>query len=414
MMNLKNVLKVNRSVFFVASFVGMFVISSCSTDDVIIDEPILQIDPPIVLDCDYFNEDRVLTNNPNAAVDYIVTCIMLVKGDIKVEPGVVIEFEQEAGINVFQDGTNSNMSFSAVGTSDKPVILRGTNNEKGFWTGIRFRAASSSKNELTHVVLEDAGHPWWGVNNSGGIIVEAWSPKLKITNSKISNCKNFGLNIDAENLDLTFNNNTLINNDVPVKTHPNQLGALNATSSFNGNTNDFIFINGYATGISRDLTWYKNNVPYKLEADFTAGGGFYIAEDVVIEAGVEIIMTANSSMRVRSTGSLAMNGTASSKVIIRGEQDVPGYWRNITYASPNPLNKMSFLEIRNGGKTVTNPTLDPNGALLVDTSYLTINNVAFIKCFDFAINMRASTFTHTNLTFIDTPREFGDWNNDPL
>ncbi|TYB75904.1 hypothetical protein [Bizionia myxarmorum] len=414
MMNLKNVVKVNRSVFFIASLIGMFAISSCSTDDEINDDPVLQLDPPIVLDCDYFNEDRILTNNPNAAVDYVITCIMLVKGNIKVEPGVVIEFEQEAGINVFQDGAVANVSFSAVGTLNNPIVFRGKSNEKGFWTGIRFRAAASVKNELKHVVLKDAGHPWWGVDNSGGVIVEAWSPKLKITNSTISNCKNFGINIDEENLELAFSNNTVTNNDIPVKTHPNHLGALDATNSYTGNSNDFIFVNGYATGINRDLTWHKINVPYKLKADFTAGGGFYISEDVVVEAGVEIIMTANSSMRVRSTGSLAMNGESTDKILIRGEQNVAGYWTNITYASTNPLNKMSFLEIRNGGKTVTNPTLDPNGALLIDSSYLTINDVAFIRCFDFAINLRASTFTQSNLTYTETPREIGDWDNDPI
>src|SRR5690554_8029505 len=57
-------------------------------------------EPAEVLPCDYFNQDRVLVDNPNASVDYIVTCKIDIQGDIVIDPGVVIEFEQDAGFNV--------------------------------------------------------------------------------------------------------------------------------------------------------------------------------------------------------------------------------------------------------------------------------------------------------------------------
>src|SRR5690606_8439617 len=136
-MNLRNVLKVNRSVFYIASLIGTLFISSCSKDDDTIEEVVLQIDPPIVLDCNFFKENRVLINNPNAPVDYLITCVMPVRADIIIEAGVVIEFEQDAGIEV-DDFNIPNASLAVNGTSDKPVIFRGVQKEKGYWRGIMF------------------------------------------------------------------------------------------------------------------------------------------------------------------------------------------------------------------------------------------------------------------------------------
>src|SRR5690554_1415479 len=87
---MKNIFKL--SILFCLSII---LFASCSKDDDgLNDEPIVQLDPPIILDCDFFLQDRVLTKNPNAAVDYIITCMMKSKGEIRIEPDVVIEFEQ--------------------------------------------------------------------------------------------------------------------------------------------------------------------------------------------------------------------------------------------------------------------------------------------------------------------------------
>lgn len=408
------------------SIVGLSVLMaslySCDKKDKDADGPKTGTKGPIELDCDFFSEDRILVDDPDADVDYIISCMMRVNGEITVEPGVVIEFKQGAGINVEPSGSEPS-SFSAVGTSARPIIFRGVKNEKAYWTGIRFRETSSSKNELTHVKIEDAGNDnKYGENWSGAVILAAYSPNLKMTNSTISNSK-YGINVHEKTATLTFKNNTLTNNETPVKTHPNQLIVFDGTSSYTGNTNDYVFIDGYATGIDRNGTWHKIDVPYRLEADFSAGhGGMGVTGNLSIQAGVEVIMTSKSKITVGDVGSLAMNGTSNDKIIFRGEEDVAGYWEAIRYnGSPNPLNKMSHVEIRNGGKPVTNPQSDPNGALCVSYSYLPINDITFVKCFDFGIslstdhlNQVTSTFTYSNLTFTSTPREFGNYDNESI
>lgn len=407
------------------SIVGLSVLMaslySCDKKDKDADGPKTGTKGPIELDCDFFSEDRILVDDPDADVDYIISCMMRVNGEITVEPGVVIEFKQGAGINVEPSGSEPS-SFSAVGTSARPIIFRGVKNEKAYWTGIRFRNTSSSKNELTHVKIEDAGNDKkYGQNWSGAVILGAYSPHLKMTNTTISNSK-YGINVADKTATLTFKNNTLTNNEMPVKTHPNQLIVFDGTSTYSGNTNDYVFIDAYATGIERDGTWHKIDVPYKLEADFSAGhGGMGVWANLSMEAGVEVIMTSKSKITVNSGGSLAMNGTSANKIIFRGEQDVAGYWEAIRYNTSNPLNKMSHVDIHNGGKPVTNPQGDPNGALCASGAFLAINDISFIKCFDFGVSLRTdhqnqvtSTFSYTNVTFTNTPREFGNYNNEVI
>lgn len=395
-------------------FMSIGMLMSCSSDDDgFMDDPIVQIDPPIILDCDYFKENRTLTKNPNAAVDYIITCMMKVQANVIIEPGVVIEFQQgDTGILVDEENV-PNSSLYAVGTSENPIIFRGVENEMGYWNGIRF-ASTNNKNELKHVFVKDAGNGQrYGENWSAGVYAASGS-KLKMTNTSISNCKNYGLHIYNNYLDVSLGNNIYTENQVPIKTGPNYIDKLDSNSRYSGNINDYVFVDSYSVHLDVQTTWRKLDVPYKLD---TAGRATKMNADVVIEAGVEIIMTSESSIRVGS-GSLQMNGTSQDKIIFRGEQNVPAYWKNISYmGSSSTLNKMSHVELRNAGKSVTNPDGDPNGALLVRECYLDINDITFTNCFDFAINMyfnhtgNTSVFNYTNINLDGTPRMLGDWDN---
>ncbi|HTN68829.1 MAG TPA: hypothetical protein VLZ33_05135 [Dysgonamonadaceae bacterium] len=405
---------------------GLFV-ASCDKDDDPIMDPIDKYNP-IVLDCDYLKTDRTLSLNPDSDVDYLVTCWMNVEGHIKVEPGVVIEFEEKAGINV-EESSNAQISFAAVGTSNNPIIFKGKESRKGYWTGIQYLDASSPNNELKNVVIQDAGYERYFSHDAGAVIVKGNDvTNLKISNTAFRNNKNYGLNVDVSKVYLNeFKNNSFAQNDVPIRTHPNNLGALDKTTSYTGNVNDYIFINSYSTSIDRNLTWHKVDVPYLLEADFAAShGGLGIFADVVMEAGVEVIMTKDSKITVGhfgQDGSLAMNGTEDDEIIIRGEEATPGYWEHIRFANNDAKNKMSYVKLMDAGKTDVSSTNDPNGVLLVDIHrvdglVLDIDNITFENSVDFAINIRdeyidKADFQYSNLNF-GTPREFGDFDNNPI
>lgn len=403
---MKNVFKI--SILLGLSF-GMLV--SCSKKDDGNDSR-NQSGAPILLDCNYFKENRVLKKIPNASVDYVINCLMHVRAEIVVEPGVVIEFEHgsKGNTGIIIDPTSA-YSFSAVGTPDKPIIFRGVKNEMGFWTGILFHSLSD-KNELKHVIVEDAGNDSETGPFISGCVVLAKSSAARVTYTTISNCENYGLRVLTESPNITIGNNNYTKNRVPINIITRQLDKLDSNSNYSGNINDYVYL-ARGMGTPENTSWRKLNVPYK----FSEGLRETISVDVTIDAGVEFIMSENSGVRVVTGGTLRMNGTAQDKIIFRGETDVPAHWRGIEYyKSTGTLNKMSHVEIRNAGN-VSNPA-EPNGALRLSNSFLAMDNVAFKNCFDFAVSSlllsngnNTNDFTFTNIVLNNTPRKFGDWNN---
>lgn len=411
----------NLKFHLIVLIVSSFLIGSCSSDNDDVtdpdDEPIDVYDP-IILDCHYFKTDRVLTVNPYSSVDYVITCWMSVDGHIKIEPGVVIEFEEDAGINIYESPSHS--SFSAIGTNEEPIIFKGKIARKGYWNGIYFNNATSFENELSHVIVQDAGRIRTSSAESGGVSASG-ETRLKITNTTFKNNSYYGLNINSRNVYLDeFEQNVFTENDFPVKTHPHNLSAFNESNSFSGNVNDYIYISARYYSIKRNLTWYKADVPYLLARNNV---DLHINAHVVMNAGVEVIMTRNSSIRVGHhntdtddyIGSLVMNGTANDEIIFRGEEATPGYWKHIRYLNKDDQNKMSHVRLINAGSRLVNET---NGALLLHTeAILSLDHVTFENCYDFGISLRnrsKNSFPHSNLSFPGTPREFGDYNNVPL
>src|SRR5690606_24564593 len=111
--------------------VASLMLFSCSSDDDTPDGPIAIV-PPIILDCGSLEQgDHTLVDNPDAPVDYIITCEAKVNGKLTVEAGVVIAFEPDASLRIFEDG-----SLQMIGTEAKPFVLTGIQPEKGFWRGM--------------------------------------------------------------------------------------------------------------------------------------------------------------------------------------------------------------------------------------------------------------------------------------
>src|SRR5690606_16346996 len=179
-----NYLKIDSLKHFFLLFI-LVGLGACTSDDEGSDPIVEQFNDPIVLDCDFFQQARVLTDDPFAPVDYIITCNMQVTAPIKIEPGVVIEFEQNAGLDI-DDYHTANGSLSAIGTADKPIILRGVQKTKGWWRGIMFDT-ESHLNELTYVQIEDAGGMSFNSNGDKGAVHVFADSQLKMTNSTISN-----------------------------------------------------------------------------------------------------------------------------------------------------------------------------------------------------------------------------------
>lgn len=290
------------------------------------------------LDCSGFNVARTLVNG-TADVDYIVPngCILDVTAALTIEPGTVIEFEENAGIGVYGQGT-----INAVGTADKQIILRGTQNVSGYWRGLHVETKSIS-NRLESVTIKNAGSNYvYCCNELATVFVKGG--KLAFKDVTITDGESYGIyaNTDAEFP--TYEN-------VTISTHksgamylaPVVLQYLDGNGSdYTGNEQDYIRV--LAGNVNEAITLPANNVPYLFD-----GGVIDITDALTIEAGAELVMSENAGLGVYDNGSLKIQGTSSNPVSIRGREIIAGYWRGIHIETNSLSNDFQYVNISEAG-----------------------------------------------------------------
>lgn len=353
---------------------------------------------PIALDCDYFNEDRVLVDDPEAPVDYIISCRAKVKGKLTIEPGVVIAFTEDASLNIEESA-----SLKMDGTKNKPIILTGKTSEKGLWRGVLIESTKPS-NSMKYVTIEYAGSN--SVSHRGGMypagLQVSAGGDVTIDHCTFQNCKDNGLYWNSSKY-ITITNSTFTKNDVPMKTvGKNQIKLYNSTNNYTGNVNDYVEMQ--YPGISNEgkkINWLKIDVPYYIVTRIY--NRFDVDKaDLVIEPGVDIIMaTATTHMRILGDASIRAVGTPSDPIIFRGENNVKASWRAIFIHSGSALNEIGHAQIKNAGNTMS----DIQAATQIGyDSYLNIHDVSFTDNAGYAVGMLYTggmpdpVITYANLT----------------
>jgi len=390
-------------------------ITSCSTEDVPDPDP-QGNNPPITLDCSYFEENpnAMLQDDPEAPIDYIITCVVRIDDNLTIEPGVVIAFEQDAGLNF-----RGESSFKMNGTAAKPILFTGTEKTKGFWRGI-YTESSNASNSMSYVTVDYAGGNEISHGLQASLSAYGNNTPIILDNCTFSNSKNKGMyvyaaeSIDKDEQNIFMTNCTFTKNDIPVQSDASRLRMYNGTNSFAGNDNDYVFLD--KGNIYGDATWAKLDVPYLMKN--TENGGFHINDGILtVEPGTDIMMTAESEMVVYQDAALIMVGTAAEPITIRGEQEVAGFWNYIYIFSESPLNEIGHVNIKHAGET----TDVPNGAVLLGYSkFLNIHDVVFSDCFEYGISLdylQAQPLFHleySNLILDNTSRLFSDWYGDEV
>lgn len=392
--------------------VGVF-FASCSKDDgPDPNEPIVE---PIVLDCGYFGENSNihLTDDPNAPVDYIVTCDPEINGDFTLDAGVVIAFESDAGLRL---GKNGNGKIQMNGTADKPIILTGIQKDKGSWRGIQI-SSDNSANRMDYVTVEYAGQSGRGGWGLQGSVIGAAGGVMKIDHCTIQHGNLIGLHWVGNTLNagkLTLSNSVFTGNDIPIETSVNHINSIDGTSTYTGNVNDYIKL--IRTDTYQDVTFHKTDVPF-LSAGFKPDNE--AKRRFTFEPGTTLLMEAGSQIRFQNAfhynHEIIMVGTAQDPITIKGKEDVPGYWEGIRIDyTTNPLNEIAFLDIANAGNT----NGYPNGAIQLDADvFLNMHDVNFIKCFEYAVSIWSVSrinFSYSNLNLVNTPKMFSGWNGSEI
>src|SRR5690606_33091905 len=374
----KKQLKTSR-ILFLAMLT--LIATACSKDDAP-SEPPVGTNLPITLDCDYFNEnpDVHLTDDPNAPVDYIVTCDPMTSGDFIIDAGVVIAFESDAGLRL---GKYADGKIQMNGTVDKPIILTGTQKDKGSWRGIQI-SSDNPANRMGYVTVEYAGQTGrngWGLQGS---LIGTYGAVLEMNHCTVQHGHLIGFHWYNNSKSLTLSISTFTGNDTPIETSVNHINSIDGTSTYTGNVNNYIKLTSH--DVYQDVTFHKTDVPF-FSTGFKPDNG--AKRRFTFEPGVTILMEAGSQIKFQNAfhynHEIIMVGTANEHITIKGKEDVAGYWEGIRIdANTNPLNEIAFLDISNAGST----NGYPNGAIQLESSsiFLKMNNVNFIKCFEYAVS----------------------------
>lgn len=374
------------SVFAVFSFT----LFSCSKDND--PQPEEEVLPPIELACDYFSEDRVLTNDPQRPVDYVIGCYANVQGSLKIEPGVVIEFENHAGLRV---NLNSKV-FEIKGTATNPVILTGTSKQKGHWRGIFLTEAHNQNNLIEHTVIEYAGSQ--NLTEASPIYegslairgVSGTTPQaLTLNHVEIKNGGSIGIDYHGlrKNATVSTSNLTITGNEgVPVKVSAEMAHIFNNTSSYAGNASDFFNITpSYYEIEDQTVTWQKLDVPYLVD------GRVHVKKDghLTIERGVEIQFLSTGYLQVAPllppyAASLKIQGTDDDKVLLKGHEDAN--WGGIYFGHTQEDNVIDHAVIEHAKGDYPVGNLQNSGAVYMHADpVLRITNSTFQNMPNYAV-----------------------------
>jgi len=285
------------------------------------------------------------TNLPNIFADpmlpdYIASSEVSVQANLTIDADVKIVFADNIGLEVISSG-----SINAVGTASAPIVFTGVQAIEGYWMGINIQS-NNTANELSFVTVEFAGSGGFdGANLKSNIMVED-AGRLKMTNSTSKMGAGYGLytrNLESQLID--FANNTFSGNAAPVMTRLNHYQYFDAASDYSGNTKDYIDSYWSSEPTSINATWQAVNVPYRMANNIER-----IASDIIIMAGTELLGRPDGGFEIRPAGSLNAVGTSSSLVSFKGEQNIAGYWKGVSFQSNNVNNELTYVVIANGGE----------------------------------------------------------------
>jgi hypothetical protein len=392
---LKNPFK--NTTFFMLCALSVVAVS-CSSDD---SEPAAPVNvDPIELDCEYFSENRTLVDNPDAPIDYIISCVSQVRGNLTIEPGVVIAFTPDSGLT-FRETVSS---INAMGTANKPIVFTGTQPTRGSWRGLFINSGNAS-NIMEYVTVSYGGGQAFNSNGDRGNIIVYADAALTLKNCNIINSQTSGLNAVYGNSSITLQNNTFTGNAHPLLINTVYATQTSATDNYAGNDLDRVLLYNYSVEFQTPSVWRNINVPYRVTTLY--GSAVNARGELTIEPGVTIEMAPGTSINIRDTGGLKMVGTAASPIIIRGVNTVPGAWNGIKIDGTNPMNEIGFAQISNAGE---DPTANRGAVRLWYNAKLYIHDTQFKDLASCGVYGRLAggqtsnpNYSSANLSFINTP-----------
>lgn len=293
-------------------------------------------------------EEYMKLENHRDGIDYLLTCDLNVSsGELEVQYGTTIAVMPGKTIRVFENG-----AIRTWGLSDDPVTFRPSEEGAGAsWGGIII-SNNNAANQLQQTIIDRAGTV--NVNTDMGFNVPfdieagvAVNGRCNLNGVTVKQSGGVGIYISPQSYLVTFRELKVQGSNTYPLMLPTGLVhnvEQNGVYSFTGNGNNQVYVWGeYGGGL---FSWYPTSVPYLIANDITLTDGI-----IQVKPGTVIEMETDKGIYVPGTGGLTLEGTAAAPIIIRGKQNLAGWWKGILYESYNPLNTWAHVEIANAGST---------------------------------------------------------------
>lgn len=284
-------------------------------------------------------------------VDYLVKKTdWQILESLTIEPGVVIAFESNCGMNIRYSG---NGYVNSKGTAEKPIRFTGNTAQAGFWKGILVGSADT-RNVFDFCIVEYGGGAalisGMPLSNIAVTNTSNNHGKITITNSKIRNSAGYGMSMALGSELIAFSNNTFSQNTTAaLQLPPSEVAQIDNLSVFaTANETNAVEILGEDLNELTEQTWKKlnGNTQYKVIGNITLRSG------LVIEAGASFSMSAASMIRVLfPSGYLIALGNSTNKISFQGYTNTKGFWKGILFNSSDLRNELSFCNIMDGGSS---------------------------------------------------------------
>ena len=302
--------------------------------------------------------------DPNVP-DYRVSRSISVNAQLTIEPGVIVEFANDAQLSINTEG-----SLIAQGAPEDSIIFTGATKSPGFWQGIVFYSPNAN-NTLSYVRVSYGGSSAIGYGIPKVNLGIDNGEKVSISNSKFSFSDGYGIFIDNDGELLNFSQNSFEhNNDHPLALDLLQATNLDMESTFSNNSIEKVEIIGSGVSSSSEvnLRGFNDGTPYFVSGGLTVNSGLKISNGAMLRFDSDVALTVNSE------GYLIVEGTETEKIIFTGDTETSGFWKGIVFYSNDIKNSIDQANIGYGGSSSFGYGMDKANVCVDNDEKISITN----------------------------------------
>lgn len=301
-------------------------------------------DPPVLV-----QEDLAGGTTLEAGCYRVDDTLEVQSGRVVLEPGVTIEFAEDAGLNFADDGR-----LTAEGTAEDSIVLTGVEQERGYWRGIQFSESDSGDNSLNHVTLEYAGSTDWGGSLSQAGLLADETSSVSIANSTFRENAPVAVMKRRASADFEVSETTFRSNAAPIAVNPGDVGGIGAGNTFEDNETNQVIVgtryfddsrDGSRRKVNRESTWRNHGVPYR----FAEGAEPRAA--VTIEPGTTLIFEQGHGIQVDEGGRLTADAGDGESITFTGVEENNGFWKGLAYYTLSSDNILNNVVVEYGGSS---------------------------------------------------------------